>query len=160
MLANAIPQYYTKEIASVYFDGKKGVLYSKATNMINKWRGKGMYDEPSRKKQKVELRKTANVKGTLSLKNEELNSDIFVRSNPFTSGDDFDRHWNNSKNVRFNLINNSDNSSITDILSKYKTYSRPDGFYYVSFFVIFFFTSLLNLIILTEIFLYIDNIRL
>jgi len=92
-----------------------------------------LYDEPSRKKPKIETTTATNSEGTLTLKTEELNSDVFVRSNPFASGDDFDRHWSNSRNVRLNMIRASENSHITEILTKYKTYSRPDGFFYVSF---------------------------
>jgi len=33
ILANSIPSVYTKEIADVFFDGKKGILYSRAINM-------------------------------------------------------------------------------------------------------------------------------
>lgn len=130
ILAESIPKFYKRENAEVYFDGKKGILYSKSTNMINKWREKGLYEEPSRKKPKIDVGDATEK--TLLLRTEELNSDIFVRSNPFSSGEDFDRHWMNSKNVRINMINSNDNSSLCEILAKYKTYTRPDGFYYVS----------------------------
>lgn len=147
ILAHSIPQFYEKELAEVYFDGRKGILYSKATNMINSWRGKGIYEEPSRKKQKVD---SSDVKkGTLMLKTEEVNSDIFIRSNPFISGDDFDRHWNISRNVRINFIRSSENCPITEILSKYKTYLRSDGYLYVSaFFKHFLNVTPFNLIII------------
>lgn len=130
ILADSIASYYKKEDPKVFFDGKKGILYHTANNMATTLRKKGMISGPINKKRKIESSQLQN-RPSVVFRSEEINSDVYVRSNPFVTGDEFDRHWENSTKYRLNTISSLENANIGDIISKYKTYGRFDGYYYV-----------------------------
>lgn len=146
VLADSISQYFIKENPNVYFEGDSGLLYSKAKNMINSLRQKSVIPGPAKRKKPNSLHE--NINQDKMFGSEEINSDDFVKSNPFDVSDLLISHWKNSINLRhYNLKKLDQNSKIQDIIELYKTYQRTDGYYFVSSFLNIFLLSKIQFIL-------------
>lgn len=128
LLAESIASIFKKEDASIYFDGKAGILYSKANYLANKLKDKIIIEEPATKKIKVDFT------SDLAYTTEEINSDDFIRCNPLASLNELMYHWNMAYRKRSHDIKNLKDCRIKDIIDIYKSYGRSDGYFLVCIF--------------------------
>ncbi|KAL7027230.1 hypothetical protein ACKWTF_005371 [Chironomus riparius] len=124
LLSESICAIYEKEDPKSYFDGKIGVLYSKAVYLGNKLKDK-IVDEPAKKKQRL-LSVTE-----MEFSVEEVNSDDFVRSNPHSTLNELMFHWDLGFRKRSHFMKSHNDCNLKDIINVYKSYSRSDGYFLV-----------------------------
>lgn len=129
-LASQIPTIFSSEMSKEYFleDKNKvsGFLYSKYYNL----RPKFIQSEPKTKKRKLD-KENAVEEVEATFNSTEIDSDTFVQTNSQDSFDALLSHWRNSSKIRTHFIKQSQ-GSLKVILSKYKSFTRDDGYVFVS----------------------------
>jgi hypothetical protein len=135
ILAASIPKYFTREDPDEYFDGQSGMLFNKYNYELGKRKKQDPDGEkaPPTKRMKLEVMQIVDEIGQNEFSEEELQANAYVLEHPMENFGLLRPHWNASYRVRRSFIMNlGQNGSITDIVQKYTSFKRSDGYLLVS----------------------------
>ncbi|KAG5675751.1 hypothetical protein PVAND_005629 [Polypedilum vanderplanki] len=128
-LSKSIENYFPSESALEYCNANTGILYNRSKNSTNKYRKKGILEQPNSQK-KIKLEVVKPLEAIENFSAHELDADTYIKANPLIPLQEIVNFWETSYRVRRHKMQQL--KSFAEIIEQYKSFIRSDGWILVN----------------------------